>query len=111
MISPGDTSGSGTVRPGHDDPDPILRIRSPEPIPVLIGLCIVASMYLFPLFSPPRKIGSPLTLADLAVGGSAAPFPGNLLYLISFIMGWGVAIGLVAFGLLNTKPDLSFERE
>ncbi|PKL64083.1 MAG: hypothetical protein CVV32_10520 [Methanomicrobiales archaeon HGW-Methanomicrobiales-3] len=82
---------------------------SPDPFPVLIGIIVVASMYLFPLFPVPGRIGSPLTLAAIAMGEFAPPFPQNFLYLLALIMGWGVAIGLLIYGLVNKKPDLSFE--
>lgn len=83
---------------------------SPDPYPVLIAVIIVASMYLFPLFPVPGRIGSPLTLAAIAMGEFAPPFPGNLLYLLTLIMGWGVAIGLAVYGLANKKPDLLLEK-
>lgn len=101
--------GNGSQDTGPE-PDELPRVRSPDPYPIATGLCIIASIYLFPVFPAPGFIGAPLTLAALAVGDSALPFSGNFLYLTSFIMGWGVAIGLVVYGLANTKPDISFER-
>lgn len=104
-------TGNNTPGPHGGKSENLTYTRSPDPLPVLIGGIIVASMYLFPLFPVPGRIGSPLTLAAIAMGEFAPPFPQNFLYLLTLIMGWVVAIGLAVYGLMNTKPDLSFEKE
>jgi len=84
------------------------RVRSPDPYPIAIGLCIIGSMYLFPFFPAPAPSTGSFTLADIAVGGYAGLFPWNPMLLLTFILGWGASIALITQGLLSTKPDLSF---
>ncbi len=88
----------------------IVYIWSPDPYPVLAGLIIFASIYFVPLFPlPPPSRGS-LTLATIVMDGSSGPYSSGPVLLLTFVLGWGVAIGLVIYGLINKRPVLDFER-
>jgi len=102
-------TGDDTPKPQLGKSEDLTYIWSPDPFPVLIGIIVVASMYLIPLFPVPGRIGTPITLAAIAIGEFAPPFPQNFLYLLTFVLGWVVAIGIAFYGLINKKPDLSFE--
>ncbi len=89
----------------------IPRIRSPDPYQVVIGLVIIASIYFFPLFPAPAPATGSFTLADIVTGGYSHLFPWNPMLIITFVIGWIVGLAFIAAGLLNTRPDLSFEEE
>lgn len=104
----GDPKGRPEIT-GREDPD-LPRVRSPDPYPIVIGLCIIGSMYLFPFFPAPVPSAGSFTLADIAAGGYAGLFPWSPMLLLTFILGWGASIALIAQGLMSTKPDLPFEK-
>ncbi len=99
----------GPEIPDTGDPD-ISMVWSPDPYPVVLGLCILASIYLLPVFPVPLPTTRFLTLSGAIANAPAGSYlPGPML-LLTFWLGWGAAIGLVIYGLVSKKPDLSFKK-
>ncbi|HII98871.1 MAG TPA: hypothetical protein HA272_06375 [Methanoregula sp.] len=100
------------LQPGKNElPDEdIVYIWSPDPYPVLAGLIIFASLYLFPIFPLPPPSRGHLTLATIVMDGSYGLYSWSPILILTFVLGWGAAIGLVIYGLVNKKPVLDFDR-
>jgi hypothetical protein len=106
-----DTDPDDWSGPLASQTDDIPRIRSPDPYPVAVGILIIVSIYFFPIFPAPAPATGTFTLADIVTGGYSHLFPWSPMLIITFVIGWIGALAFIAAGLLNTRPDLSFEEE
>ena len=88
----------------------VVYIWSPDPYPVLAGLIIFASIYFLPLFPLPPPSRGYLTLAMIVMDGSYGMYSWSPILILTFVLGWGAALGLVIYGLVNKRPVLDFDR-
>ena len=97
--------------PGSDVPESIATVRKPDPYPVLVGIVLLASIYLLPLFPSPVSGGTALTLADAVGRCPADPGSCSLILSVTFWLGWGVSLCLILAGIFSRSPDLSWKRD
>jgi hypothetical protein len=108
------TTLKGEPAGGQEIPDTgntdLPRVWSPDPYPVVLGLCILTSIYLLPVFPVPAPATQFLTLADIVANGSSGSYSWNPMLHLTFWLGWGVSLGLVIYGLVSKKPGFSFKK-
>lgn len=94
-----------------DGGDPGATLWRPDPYPVIIGILLLASIYLFPVFPPQVSGGPALTLAESV--GRCTDLPGScsLMQSVTFWMGWGVSLCLIIAGIFSRSPDLSWRKD
>ena len=103
-----------------EDPEPLPNnaanreipyIRKPDPYPVLVGIVLLASIYLLPFFPSPVSGGAALTLADAVGRCPADPGSCSLMLSVTFWLGWGVSLCLILAGIFSRSPDLSWKKD
>lgn len=90
------------IRPPEIKPTPS-QIWSPDPYTITIGLCLIASMYLLPIFSTGFIVQKMVSLSEAVQYCSSSLYSCTPSMTWGFYIGWIFSIGLIVFGLFSRK--------